>query len=62
MVYVFGLNLVCMREIVVRTDILVQASLSRLGKNSRSWPRLLLELSELSFERRIISLKREGVA
>ncbi|QCD86716.1 hypothetical protein DEO72_LG6g1561 [Vigna unguiculata] len=27
------------------TDILAQASLSRLGENSRSWPKFLLELS-----------------
>jgi len=30
---------------MARTDILAQASLSRLGENSRNWPKLLLELS-----------------
>jgi len=45
MVRVCGLNLACMREIVARTDILAQASLSRFGENSRSWPKFLLELS-----------------
>ncbi|QCD93642.1 hypothetical protein DEO72_LG5g1718 [Vigna unguiculata] len=31
-------------RIVASTDILAQASLSRLGENSRKWPRLVLEL------------------
>ena len=30
---------------MAKTNTLTQASLSRLGENSRNWPRFLLELS-----------------
>jgi len=39
---------VCMADAgrtMASTDTLAQASLSRLGENSRKWPRLLLKLS-----------------
>jgi len=45
MVRARGLNLACKHETVARTDILAQANWSRLGKNNRSWPKFLLELS-----------------
>jgi len=55
-----------MRGTMVRTDILAQASSSRLGKSSRSSPwfsaRARAQADGSRFERWTISLRREGPA
>jgi len=51
---------------VARSGVFVQASLSHLGdtskKSPRSFARILVHASKLSFEQKTISLRRDGLA